>query len=294
MRILISGASGMIGSAVAPYLAGHGHEVVRLVRRTTGPGEVRWDPDAGTIDAAGLEGFDGVVHVASMSWAGRWTGTFKRRIRDNRLRANSLLAETLAGRERKPRVLVFASGQGAYASSGDQLLTEDSPLGTDFLAQLQRDGEAATLPASAAGIRVVPLRITTVLGGAPLASLARNARRIGSGEQWWSWIALDDMTRVVHHALTTDALAGPVNVASPNPVRNVEFVAKVARVLGRKPGQPMPAFLLRLVLGETAGALLLASRRLAPRKLLATGYPFRFPELEAALRHELEVAAQGR
>lgn len=287
MRILISGASGMVGSAVAPYLASQGHEVVRLVRRAPGAGEVRWDPDAGTIDAAGLEGLDGVVHVATMPWPMRWTAAAKVRMHANRLATNGLLATTLAGCRRKPQVLVCASGMGIYPPSGDQVLTEDSPLGTDFLAMLQRDGEAATGPASAAGIRVVNLRIPPVLGG---AAIRRNTSRIGSGRQWFSWVARDELASIVQHVLVTPALVGPVNPVSPHPVPNAELAATVSRVLGRKPGLPVPAFLLRLLLGEMGQALVLASRRIQPARLLATGYRFRFADLEAALRHELGEA----
>jgi uncharacterized protein len=287
MRILISGASGMVGSAVAPYLASQGHDVVRLVRREAGAGEVRWDPDAGTIDAAGLEGFDGVVHVATMPWPARWTAKAKEEMRANRLATNGLLATALAGCRRKPRVLVCASGMGIYPSSGEQVLTEDSPLGTDFLAMLQRDGEAATAPASAAGIRVVNLRIPPVLGG---AAIRRNTSRIGNGRQWCSWVARDELASIVQHVLMTDELVGPVNPGSPHPVRNAELVQTVSRVLGRKPGPSLPAFLLRVMLGEMGEALVLASRRMQPAKLLATGYRFRFAELELALRHELGLA----
>lgn len=287
MRVLVTGSSGLIGSAVLAHLEAQRHQVARLVRHAPAPGEVQWDPDAGMIDAGGLEGFDAVVHVASMPWAGRWTSELKRRIRDNRLRTNGLLAGALASCERRPRVLVCASGQGAYALSGDQILTEDSPFGTDFLAQLQRDGEAATAPASTAGIRVVHLRITAVIGGTNLDTMTKNVRRLGDGRQWWSWVARDELPSIVEHALLTDALSGPVNVASPNPVRNAEFAETLARVLGRKPGWPLPAFVLRLLLGEMADQFALGSRRLEPRKLLATGYQFRFPDLEIALRHEL-------
>ncbi len=274
----------MVGAAVAPYLASQNHEVVRLVRRTPNAGEIRWDPDAGTIDAAGLEGFDGVVHVASMSWDGKWTPAFKKEMRDNRVRTNSLLAETLARREHRPKVLVCASGQGIYPSSGDEVLTEDSAFGTDFLANLQCEGEAATAAASAANIRVVHLRIPMVLAS---SSVRGDMGRMGDGKQWVSWVARDDLASIIHHALVTDALVGPVNPVSPNPVRNVEFVEILARVLNRKPGLPIPALVLRTMLGEMADALVLASRRIEPRKLLATGYQFRCPKLEAALRHEL-------
>jgi uncharacterized protein (TIGR01777 family) len=269
---------------------GQGHTVVRLVRRTPGPGEVRWDPDAGTIGAAGLEGFDGVVHLASMPWDSRWTPEFKRRIRDNRLATNRLLAETLASRASKPRAFVFASGMGIYPSSGDQVLTEDSATSAGFLAELQCDGEAATAPASTAGIRVVALRIPMVLGG---ASTRQGTSRLGDGRQWMSWVARGEMGSIVEHVLRTDALAGPVNPTSPNPVRNAELVETLCRVLGRRPGLPVPASVLRLMLGEMADALVLSSRRIEPRRLTATGYRFKYADLEGALRHELAEAAEA-
>ncbi len=288
MKVLIAGASGMIGSAVGPYLESQGYEVVRLVRRAPETGEVGWDPDNGTIDAGALEGFDGVVHLASMRWPARWTSEVKKQIYANRIKTNSLLSQTLAGCRRKPQALICASGMGIYPSSDDQILTEDSSVGTDFLAHLQRDGEAAASPASAAGIRVINLRIPGVLGG---AGLKRNMGRIGSGRQWTSWVARDELASSVGYLLVTETLFGPVNPVSPNPVRNSEFTVTMSHALGRKPGLPIPAFLLRLMLGEMAEALILASRRIVPAKLLAAGYPFRFPELEDALRHELGVGA---
>jgi uncharacterized protein (TIGR01777 family) len=284
MKILIAGSNGMIGSTVAAYLASQGHEVNRLVRRAPVAGEVHWDPDSGTIDAAGLEDFDGVVHLASMPWPMRWTSKAKKQIYDNRITTNSLLANTLAGCQHKPQVLICASGMGIYPTSGDQILTEDSPLGTDFLARLQCDGEAATAPAALAGIRVVNLRIPGVLGG---ASLRRNIGRIGNGRQWTSWVARNELAYIVEYVLFTATLTGPVNSASPNPVRNAEMAAALSRALGRRTGLPMPAFLLRLLLGEMAEALILASRRIIPGKLLAAGYQFHFAELADALRHEL-------
>ena len=284
MKILIAGASGMIGSAVTPYLENQGHEVFRLVRRAPRTGEVQWDPDAGSIDAASLEGFDGVIHLASMRWPVRWTSKAKKQIYDNRIQTNSLLAQALGVCQRKPQVLICASGMGIYPPSGDQILTEDSPLGTDFLAHLQSDGEAATAPASDAGIRVVNLRIPGVLGG---AELKRNMGRIGDGRQWASWVSRDELAKIIEFILMNDTLSGPVNTVSPNPVRNAEFAATLSRALGRKPGLPVPAFILRLMLGEMVDALILASRRMIPAKLLAAGYVFRFPELEDALRYEL-------
>jgi uncharacterized protein (TIGR01777 family) len=284
MKILIAGSSGMIGSAVAAYLASRGHDVSRLVRQAPVAGEVHWDPDAGNIDAAGLEGLDGVVHLASMPWPMRWTPKTKKQLYANRIITNSLLANTLAVCQRKPQVLVCASGMGIYPASGDQILTEDSPLGTDFLARLQCDGEAATAPAAAAGIRVVNLRIPGVLGG---ASLKHNIGRIGSGRKWTSWVARDELAYIIEYVLITNTLAGPVNPTSPNPVRNAEMAAALSRAVGRKPGLPVPAFLLRLMLGEMAEALILASRRILPGKLLGAGYQFHFAELADALHHEL-------
>jgi hypothetical protein len=286
MKVLISGASGMIGSAVAPYLASQGHEVLRLVRHDPGSGEISWDPSVGRIDTASLEGIHGVVHLASMPWPARWTKKAKQEIYTNRRQTNGLLAKALAESQLKPNVMICASGMGIYPSSGEQIVTEDSPVGTDFLARLQSDGEAATAPASQAGIRVVNLRIPGVLGG---VNLKRNIPRIGSGRQWTSWIGRDELACIIDFILAEESLQGPVNPTSPNPVRNAEFVATVSRVLGCKPGIPIPAGLLRLMLGEMAEALILASRRIIPARLLAAGYSFRFPELESTLRHELGI-----
>jgi uncharacterized protein (TIGR01777 family) len=252
--------------------------------------EAQWDPDAGTIEAAGLEGFDGVVHVASLPQA-RWTSTFIKRWRENHIGTNRLLAETLAHCQEKPRVLVYASAQGIYPPSGDQILVEDNAVGTDYLAELLRDGEQATTSASEAGIRVVHLRIPTVLSSMSLAAMNANIQRLGNGRQWFSWVARDEMTSIVQHALVTDTLTGPVNACSPNPVRNAEFFATLAHVRGRTPRLPMPALVLRLMLGGMADALILASRRLVPQRLLETGYVFRFAELEVALQHELAPGA---
>jgi uncharacterized protein (TIGR01777 family) len=280
----------MIGSAVTRRLIECGHEVVRLVRHTPGAGEVWWDPEAGEIDTAGLEGFDGVVHLASMPWPMRWTGKAKQRIRANRLATNSLLAESLAECEHKPEVLICASGMGYYPPSGDTVLTEDSPGGTSFLARLQQDGEAATAPASEAGIRVVHLRIPPVLGG---TALLRVGFQAGDGQQWVSWVGLDELASIIEFALVTETLTGPVNAVSPNPMRNADFAIAASQALEQKCGGTMPAFLVRLTMGEMGEELILASRRIQPAKLLATGYQFRFPELEQAVRHEWEVSKIG-
>ena len=285
MKLLIAGSNGMVGSAVTRHLIAGGHQVSRLVRRAARPGELEWQPDAGRIDAAGLEGFDGVVHLATLPWPMRWTAQAKQKIRANRLVTNGLLAETLARCARRPRVLVCASGMGYYPSSGDAVLTEASPAGARFLSQVQQAGEAATAPASAAGIRVVHLRMPPVLGGRALKQVGFWA---GDGQQWASWVGRDELASMIEFALTAETLAGAVNAVSPNPLRSAEFAARSARALGAKPGSAMPTFLVRLIMGEMGEEFILSSRRLHPTKLLAAGYPFRFPELEAALRHELE------
>ena len=287
MRILIAGSHGMVGCAVTRYLSERGYEIFRLVRQTPGPCEVWWDPDMGKIDTASLEGFDGVLHLATMAWPMRWTAKAKEKIRANRLGTNHLLSKSLARCDCKPQVLICASGMGYYPSSGETVLTENSPAGTSFLARLQQDGEAATASASEAGIRVVHLRIPPVIGG---PALLRAGFQAGDGRQWVSWVGRDEMAFIIEFAFTTAALSGPVNAVSPNPLRNAEFATVSTKALDQKPGGTMPAFLVRLVMGEMGEELILASRRLQPAKLIAAGYQFRFPELEQAVRHEREKA----
>jgi uncharacterized protein len=283
MKILIAGSNGMVGSAVTRHLMECGYEVIRLVRRTPGPGEIWWNPDAGEIETACLEGFDGVIHLATMPWPMRWTIKAKQKIRANRLATNRLLARSLAGCEYKPQVLICASGMGYYPPSGEIILTENSPTGTSFLANLQQDGESATAPASEAGIRVVHLRIPPVLGGSALKRIGFQA---GDGQQWVSWIGRDELSSIIEFALITEALVGPVNAVSPNPMRNADFARVASLALKQKSGGTMPAFLVRLLMGEMGEELILSSRRVQPAKLLAAGYRFRFPELEQALIHE--------
>jgi uncharacterized protein (TIGR01777 family) len=285
MRILIAGSNGMVGSAATRHLIECGHEIVRLVRHAPGSGEVWWNPDAGGIDKAGLEGFDGVVHLASRPWPMRWTSKAKQAMLANRRDTNRLLAETLAAGGHKPEVLVCASGMGYYPSSGDAVLTEDSPPGTSFLAQLQREGEAVTAPASEAGIRVVHLRIPPVLGG---PSLRRVGFQAGGGQQWASWVGLDELAYIIEFVLTARGLSGGVNAVSPIALRGCEFAEASAHALGQKPGGTMPAWIVRIVMGEMGEELMLASRRIQPARLLAAGYTFHFPRLEDAVHHELE------
>jgi uncharacterized protein (TIGR01777 family) len=290
MKVLIAGSHGMVGSAVTRHLSECGYEVFRLVRGTCGPSEVWWNPATGEIDTSSLEGFDGVIHLATMPWPMRWTTKAKEKIRTNRLGTNRLLAESLAGCRHKPKVLICASGMGYYPSSGDEVLTEDCPAGTSFLARLQQDGEAATAIASQAGIRVVHLRIPPVIGG---ASIQQTVPQSGDGQQWMSWIGRDELASIIEFALTTDTLCGPVNAVSPHPLRNAEFATISTRAVGKKHSMTMPAFLVRLLMGEMGEEFLLASRRMQPAKLLAAGYRFQFPDLEQAIKHEVALADVG-
>jgi uncharacterized protein len=294
MNVLISGATGPIGSALIPELEAGGHRITRLTRSPEGDDDIRWDPSAGKIDGT-LEGIDAVVHLAGESIAeGRWTPEKKRRIMESRKEGTRLLAETLAELPTPPKVMVSASAVGYYGDRGNELLREDSRPGSDFLAEVCQAWEAAADPARQAGIRVVHPRFGIVLspkGGAlgrtlPIFKLGGGGR-IGSGRQWWSWVALDDVVGAILHALTNDPVEGPVNVGSPNPLTNAEYTRVLGRVLNRPTIFPLPAPAARLALGEVADALLLASQRMEPARLKETGYEFRYPELEDALRHLL-------
>jgi len=298
MNILVSGSHGLVGSALVPRLVGAGHVVTRLVRRPPAPGEVviPWDPMAGSLGLAKLEGLDAVIHLAGESLAsGRWTLRRKARLRQSRIRGTRVLAQSLARLAAPPRVLVSASAIGYYGHRGEEILDEASPPGTGFLPQLCRDWEAATEPAARAGIRVVHLRFGIILSdaGGALGRMLLPFRLglggpLGSGTQHWSWIALDDAVGVILHALKQDSLAGPVNAVAPNPVTNLEFTRALGRALRRPALLPVPAWVARLALGEMTDELLLASTRVVPRRLLAAGHRFRFGEVEDALRHLLE------
>jgi uncharacterized protein len=297
MRILITGSSGLIGSALIPFLTGQGHQVVRLVRRAVAPGEdvAVWDPAAGKLETSALERTDAVVNLAGESInALRWSEERKERMRSSRVHGTRLLSESLARLSVLPRMLVSASAVGFYGSRGDEVLTEENPAGSDFLSQVCREWEAATEPARQKGIRVVNLRIGMVLsakGGALPAMLpafkAGVGGKLGDGRQFVSWIAIDDLTRAISHAIATGSLSGPVNAVSPNPVRNVEMTKALGRVLRRPTFISMPAFAVRLIFGEMADALLLSSQRVEPRRLLASGFSFQFPDFETSLRHLL-------
>lgn len=273
MRILISGSSGLIGSALVPFLSAQGHTVTRLVRsKTQSPDDVVWDLVAGTIDRGKLEGFDAVVHLAGESIAsGRWTAMRKARIRESRVNGTRLLATALAGLEHRPRVLVCASAMGYYGDRGDEILREDSPAGKGFLADVSRAWEQAADPARERGIRVLHLRTGLVLAatGGALARMLPPFKLgvggvIGGGRQYWSWITLDDHVAAIHHVLVNASLVGPVNLVVPRAVTNREFTQALGRVLSRPTLFPLPAFAARLLLGEMADELLLASQRLEP------------------------------
>ncbi len=298
MRVAVSGSTGLVGSEVVDSLSTEGHEVVRLVRRASAPGEraVRWDPEKGEVDAAGLEGLDAVVHLAGENvGSGRWTAARKAAIRDSRVKGTRLLCEALAGLSRPPKTLVCASAIGIYGDRGENALTEESPAAAGFLPGVCREWEAAAAPAAEKGIRVVHLRIGMVLSpkGGALSRMLPLFRAglggvIGGGRQYVSWVALDDLPLIILHALQCGDLSGPVNAVAPRPVTNREFTEALGRALSRPTPLPVPAFALRLAVGnEMADALLLASSRVVPRRLEETGYRFRFPELSAALHHLL-------
>jgi uncharacterized protein (TIGR01777 family) len=294
MNVLISGATGLIGSALAQELKDGGHSITRLTRSPKGENDVRWDPGAGTIDGS-LAGTEAVVHLAGESIAeGRWTASKKERIMESRKKGTRLLAEAIAGLPTPPRVMVSASAVGYYGDRGNELLREDSGPGSDFLAEVCKAWEAVADPAREAGIRVVHPRFGIVLspkGGAlgttlPIFKLGGGGR-IGSGRQWWSWVALDDVVGAILHALEDDSVEGPVNVGSPNPLTNAEYTKVLGRVLNRPTVFAVPAPAIRIAIGGMADALLLASQRVEPVKLKETVYHFRYPELEGALRHLL-------
>ena len=296
MDVLVSGSSGLVGSALVSALGDEGHQVRRLTRSgsSSPEGGVRWDPSSGMIDAAGLEGVDAVVHLAGENIVGRWTAAKKARIRDSRVEGTRLLSGALAQLSTPPGVMICASATGYYGDRGNELLTEESAPGHNFLAGVCQEWEAAADPAREAGVRVVHMRFGIVLsteGGAlattlPIFKLGGGGR-IGSGRQYQSWIALDDVTGAILHALSTDSLSGPVNATVPDPPTNIEYTKTLGRVLGRPTVFPLPAPVARLVLGEVADELLLASQRIEPVRLKETGYDFRYPELEGAFRHLL-------
>ena len=296
MQLLITGSHGLIGSSLIASLSGAGHQILRLVRGSaTQADEVAWDPSRGTIDAAGLEGLDAVVHLAGESIAARrWTKKQKQKILDSRVLGTTLLVNTLAALAAPPKVLVAASAIGFYGDRGDEIVDECSSAGQGFLPQVCQQWEAACQPAHDRGIRTANLRFGVVLAGdgGALKKMLLPFRlglggKIGSGRQWMSWIAVDDAVGAIQHVLAVDHLFGPVNAVAPQPVTNAEFTTALGMALSRPTIFPLPAPVARVVLGEMADALLLASTRVKPTQLAASGYAFRLPELSRALDHVL-------
>jgi hypothetical protein len=292
MRVIISGASGLIGSALTTHLRALGHEPVALVRRSAGSNEIQWDPAKGLLDAEALAGADAVVHLAGAGIGDRrWTDDYKRELLESRTKGTALLAERIAECSQRPGVLLSGSAIGYYGPNDDRELDEHSPAGTDFLADLCVQWEAATAPAAAAGVRVAHLRTGIVLskqGGAlkkmlPLFKLGAGGK-FGKGDQWQSWISLPDEVGAITHLLTAD-VSGAANLTAPTPVRNREFAKTLGTVLHRPSVVPVPAFGPKLLLGgELADALLFTGQRVLPTVLQASGYEFQHPTLDVALR----------
>jgi uncharacterized protein (TIGR01777 family) len=297
MNIIITGSSGLVGSSLIPFLMAGGHSVTRLVRSVpkVGKAEVQWDPSSGLVNPSRLEGFDAAIHLAGENiGARRWTDSQKAKIRNSRVQGTQHLCEALAKLNRPPKVLIAASAIGFYGDRKTEMLNEECASGSGFLAEICREWEAATAPALEKGIRVVNLRIGMILSGTG-GALKRMllpfqlglGGRIGSGRQFMSWIAIDDLQAVIVHSLRTETLRGPINAVSPNPVTNAEFTKSLGRALSRPAVFPVPAFAVRLAFGEMANDLLLNSTRVTPRRLLDAGFEFQYPELEDALWHLL-------
>lgn len=291
MRIAITGSTGLIGSALIPSLEADGHEITRIVRPGSKQTGVQWDPVAGTIDHAGLEGHDAFVHLAGESVAALWTTGRKRRLRESRVRGTALLSSTIASLDVRPSVLVSASAIGFYGNRPGEIIDEASPRGEGFLAHLAEEWEAATEPARRTAIRVVNPRMGLVLspkGGAlgPMLPLfkAGLGGRLGDGRQIWSWVAIDDVVGALKLMITTQRLEGPVNVVAPLAVTNLAFTRALGRVLRRPTIMAAPEIVLKTVGGDMAQEMLLNGVRVVPRKLQGAGYEFVYPELEAALR----------
>lgn len=298
MRILLSGSHGLVGTALIKSLEPEGHEIFRLVRHAPGTErEIEWSPERYSIAISLIEGFDAVVHLAGESIAeGRWTEEKKQIIRESRVKGTKLLSDALANLSSPPKTLISASAIGYYGDRGDEILNEQSSPGSDFLSEVCVEWEKATALATEKGIRVVNARFGIILDrkGGALKKMLTPFRmgiggRIGSGKQWMSWIALDDVVGALKLALTNDGLNGPVNYVAPNPVTNAEFTKTLGRVLSRPTIFPIPAFGVRLAFGEMADALLLSSQRVAAEKLRQASYAFQYPELLGALQHVLKA-----
>ena len=293
MRIVVSGASGLVGSSLVNQLKSADHEVVRLVRRpASSDGEAQWNPAEGDIDRDAFAGADAVVHLAGKNIAGgRWTPAFKDEVRSSRVDGTRLISTTLAGLDRPPSVLICASATGYYGDRGDEVLTEDSAAGEGYLPEVCVQWEAAADPARDKGIRVVHLRYGVILAahdGALKKMLLPfklgMGGKIGSGKQYMPWLTLTDAVGIIRHAIDNGELAGPVNAVAPEAVTNLQYTKALGRALGRPTVLPMPAFGARLAFGEMAEALLLASTRVEPKSLGASGYSFQHPQIDSALK----------
>jgi hypothetical protein len=292
MKIIISGATGLVGAALVRTLRNEGHNVARLVRGGNATaGDIPWNPGAAKVDLAALEGADAFVNLNGASiGGGRWTPERKDLLRSSRVNTTRFLVDTFSRLTQKPRAFLSASAIGFYGSRGDEVLTEASTSGTDFLSELSREWEQEAQRAESLGIRTAILRFGIILssrGGALPRMLTPFKMgvggRLGNAKQWMSWIALDDVVGIIHWAIANSQVKGPVNVVAPNPVQNSELTRVLAKVLHRPAIFPAPAFALRLMLGEMADALLLGSQRVRPEKLLNSNYKFRFEHLEPAL-----------
>ena len=297
MKTLISGSHGLVGTALIQALESEGHDIFRLVRYAPhSETEIEWSPDRYSIALARLEGFDAVVHLAGESIAeGRWTDEKKTQISESRVKGTRLLGDALANLTNPPQTFVCASAIGYYGDRGDELLTEASAPGNDFLSGVCVEWESATALASKKGIRVVNCRFGIILDakGGALKKMLPPFRmgvggKIGSGKQWMSWIALDDVVGGIKFALANDSIRGPVNFVTPAPVTNADFTKTLGKILSRPTIFPIPAFGVRLMFGEMADALLLSSQRVEPAVLQTSGYSFQYPQLDGALRHVLK------
>jgi uncharacterized protein len=294
MRVLISGGSGLVGSALTKSLRADGHSVFHFVRPggTAAPGDVRWDPSQATVDVPALEAFDAIVHLSGASISdGRWTDNRKKELRSSRVDSTRVLVDSLERLKQPPRVFVCASAIGYYGNRGDELLAESSGYGNDFLALVCRAWEGEAARAAARGVRTVMARFGVILAtqGGALPRMLTPFKlglggRLGSGKQWMSWIALEDVVQILRSAIADEKIQGPVNFVAPQPVQNAEFTRVLAGVLHRPAIFPAPAIALRLALGQMADGLLLSSQRVQPEKLVASGYKFRHESLQPALQ----------
>ncbi len=295
MRILVSGATGLIGRALEPSLIAAGHTVCRLTRHPVLTTDVVWDPSAGTIQTDKLGGFDAVIHLAGESIAsGRWTRSKKARLHASRVEGTNLLVEALQRSGAPPKVFISASAIGFYGDRGDEIVDEESCQGTGFLADLCADWERASQRLTTARVVIPRFGIVLSPDGGALKQMLTPFKlclggRLGSGRQYYSWIGIDDVVNHLCHALTDDRLQGPVNFVSPNPVDNATFTKVLGRVLRRPTPFPMPAMAVGLIFGEMGDALLLASCRAVPKRLTSLGMSFAFPDLELCLRHILSI-----